>query len=166
MAVARSTASAARGDAELSIDRGDFRAHGVAGDEQPFADLADREMGLQVREKSKLGRSEGRSAGGSRLGARGDDLAKLRDLVDERPQLRAVEQDVVDLTQQVPGGGTARPWPGTPWRAGAATRTAMYGSAIVHDGRTRIARVSCRSASFRIAAVQLELRCAGEGEHA
>ena len=49
----------ARGDTQLSIDRAHLGVDGVAGHEQPVRDVANREMGLQVREESQLSRSEG-----------------------------------------------------------------------------------------------------------
>ena len=49
----------ARGDAQLSIDRAHLGVDGIAGHEEPVGDVANREMGLQVREEAQLSRSEG-----------------------------------------------------------------------------------------------------------
>jgi hypothetical protein len=61
-------------------------------------------VGLQVREQPEFGWGQRRSAGHSLLRARCEDLAKLRDFVDEGAKSGPVEQDVVDLTHQVACG--------------------------------------------------------------
>ena len=82
----------------------DFGADGVARHEQPFPDLAEREMGLQVGEKPKLRGGEGRPAGQRHLSCLGEGRAEFRYFVDQRSQSRPVAHDVVDLPQQVACG--------------------------------------------------------------
>ena len=99
--IACCTASLPGGDAQLSVDRADFRADGVAGHEQPLRDLAEGEMGLQVGEKPKLRRAEGRRAGQVHLRSLGEKRAEFRYVVEEGSKGWPAEQNLVDLSQQM-----------------------------------------------------------------
>jgi hypothetical protein len=105
MAIARRTASLREEAPRFPVDRADLEVGGVAGDEQPLSDLADREVRLQEGEQAKLRGAQGCTAGCSRRRAQGRGLAELVDLVDQGAEVGAVYQDVVDLLQQMPGGG-------------------------------------------------------------
>jgi hypothetical protein len=72
-------------------------------DEQPLADLTEREVRLEVRKQPELGRAEG-IARGLPLPTRGKESTKLRHLIDEGAEVRSMQQDVVDLTQEVTSG--------------------------------------------------------------
>ncbi len=156
----------ARGDAQLAVDRGDLRADGVAGDEQPLADLADRQVRLQVRQQPQLGRGERRSARRPRPAALDVTISRNSDTSStSTPRSGRWQQDVVDLAQQVAGGRVVAARQYT-LASCSRPRTARKGSTNVQDGRARIARVSCRSASSRSPSVQRKAGRHGEREHA
>ena len=136
-------------DTELAVDRADLGADRVARDEQPFADLADREMRLQVGQQPSSAGVSGELPPATRVSALVDEsLAELRDLVDAARRVRA-------------GGCRMSSISWSRWRAVAWSPIApvhlgelqagAHGQGrqarTCSDGRARIARVSWRSAS-------------------
>ena len=94
---------AARRHAELPVDGDRLGLHRVAGDEEPFADLGEREMRREQREQAQLGGGQRRSADGFALRTcRGGRAELRRPVAPARRGSGRCCDDVVDLAQHCP----------------------------------------------------------------
>src|SRR4051812_45264009 len=80
---------AARGSAELAVDRHRFRLDRVAREEEPAPDLGEREMGGEVRKQPELGTGEAHRPGAGHLRRRRQTLVHLSRINDESAHVGA-----------------------------------------------------------------------------